>query len=276
MCALFCWRMLIENASANLVFLVCDASGTRPTTTLNLCDAMKSHTFALQNLPPFFAEIPYYLWGQVNYDSEGDCKTPTDRKWTWINLTHRDSGDVVNITCEKGMCTIEGDESDLPRLITFLSARCGTKEIGDFKSSLINWDHKAALKRSSLVAQEFQQAVLAPFDNHYFWGSWKWIGWYASSFTWTGRWIMHSVVRSDSRAIALCIEWLKFPEIWPQQQVAICYALQRLSNEPERTAKDWIRWYDGRWFSKGAKATYPEPDYDRWLAEMKAEFGDGS
>jgi hypothetical protein len=27
---------------------------------------------------PYFAEIPYALWGEVNYDSEGDCGRPTD------------------------------------------------------------------------------------------------------------------------------------------------------------------------------------------------------
>jgi hypothetical protein len=43
---------------------------------------MATHRLRLTEPRPFFAEVPYYLWGQVNYDSEGDCKSPTDREWT--------------------------------------------------------------------------------------------------------------------------------------------------------------------------------------------------
>jgi hypothetical protein len=32
---------------------------------------MTTHRLPLAGLRPFFAEVPYYLWGQVNYDSDG-------------------------------------------------------------------------------------------------------------------------------------------------------------------------------------------------------------
>lgn len=46
---------------------------------------------------PFFAEYPYFLWGEVNYDSDGDCRRPTDREWTQLDLTRRPFGPEVRI-----------------------------------------------------------------------------------------------------------------------------------------------------------------------------------
>jgi hypothetical protein len=48
---------------------------------------------------PFFAEYPYYLWGEVNYDSEGDCKRPTDRAWTRLELANRATRVRLAIKC---------------------------------------------------------------------------------------------------------------------------------------------------------------------------------
>jgi hypothetical protein len=155
----------------------------------------------------------------------------------------------------------------------FLAQRCGGTPDPAPAGPASGWDHAAALLRAAQVASEFEQPSLAPFDSHLFWGSWKWIGWYATEFTWVGRWIMHSVVRNDSRAIPLCIDWLKDPPRFPDQEVALCYAVQRLSGEPARSGKEWVRWYEGGWLSKGAKARYPAPNIDAWLAELKAQFG---
>lgn len=221
---------------------------------------------------PFFAEIPYYLWGQVNYDSDGDCKQPTDRQWTWMYLKHRDTREVVEIKQVDGEWLAEGNDATLGRLALFLTERCGAKTDATPDEPRRGWDHAGSLLRASRVASEFEQQVLAPFDSHLFWGSWKWIGWFATEFTWVGRWIMHSVVRSDPRAIPLCIEWLKGPPRFPEQEVALCYAVERLSGEPERSGREWVTWYDGSSISPGAKAKYPEPNFDAWLGELKAEF----
>jgi hypothetical protein len=40
---------------------------------------MSTHRLRLPGPRPFFAEVPYYLWGQVNNDSAGNCKSPMDR-----------------------------------------------------------------------------------------------------------------------------------------------------------------------------------------------------
>jgi hypothetical protein len=46
---------------------------------------------------PFFAEAPYFLWGEVNYDSEGNCPRPTDRSWTELELTNRQTHEQVSV-----------------------------------------------------------------------------------------------------------------------------------------------------------------------------------
>lgn len=222
---------------------------------------------------PYFAELPYYLWGQVNYDSEGDCQKPTDRQWTWICLEHRGTSEVVEAREDNGEWFIEGNEETASRLAMFLADRCGATGDPSVAAIAGDWSHTIAVGRTMPVRSEFEQSVLSPFDNHAFWGSWKWIGWYATEFTWVGRWIMHSVVRNDPRAIPLCIDWIKTTR-FPEQVAALSFALQRLSGQPARSPKEWVRWYEGGWFSRGAKHQFPEPNIDAWLAELKREYGD--
>ena len=235
---------------------------------------MATYRLQVERPLPYFAEIPYYLWGQVNYDSEGDCKKPTDRQWTWVYLQHRGTQEVIKVKQEDNAWLVEGNGETAARLALFFAQRCGATLVPEPMEVAASWDHDRALLRASRVAFEFEQPFLAPFDSHFFWGSWKWIGWYATEFTWVGRWIMHSVVRHDWRAIPLCIDWLKGPPRFPEQEVALCYAVQRLSGEPARSRNEWVRWYEGGWLSKGSKVRYPEPNIDSWLAELKAEFGD--
>jgi hypothetical protein len=222
---------------------------------------------------PYFAEIPYYLWGQVNYDSEGDCKNPTDREWTRMYLQHRGTEEVVEIRKDKKSCLVTATVETQARLGLFFVNRCSANPVIKPIRLNLNWDHTAASVRAAKVASEFEQPAFAPFDSHFFWGSWKWIGWFATDCTWVGRWIMHSVVRNDTRAIPLCIDWLKAPPRFPEQEAALCYAVQRLSDESARGGKEWVRWYEGSLFLKGAKVRYPQPDLNVWLAEMKREFG---
>jgi hypothetical protein len=165
----------------------------------------------LTELRPFFAEVPYYLWGQVNYDSEGDCKTPTDRGWNWLELTNRETKESVTVMAQADDWTIEGEAPLASRTGLFMATRCRAEWIDGFPAQeLQGWDHEQALARAARVQTEFERPELRPFDvGHLFWGSWKWIGWYATEFTWVGRWIMHSVVTGDKRAVNLCIGWLR-------------------------------------------------------------------
>jgi hypothetical protein len=226
----------------------------------------------LHEARPYFAELPYYLWGQVNYDSEGDCKKPTDRQWTWMYLQHRGTREVIDVKRENGEWLIDGDHETSARLAMFLIERSGGTPDPSLVASAGNWDHAAAIARTLPVRSEFEQPALVPFDTKWFWGSWKWIGWYATEFTWVGRWIMHSVVRNDPRAISLCIDWIKGTR-FPEQAAVLSYAVQRLSGEPARSPGEWVRWYEGGWFSKGAKQRFPEPNIDAWLKELQQQYG---
>lgn len=114
---------------------------------------------------------------------------------------------------------------------------------------------------------EFEQPELRPFDvGHLFWGSWKWVGWFATEFTWVGRWIMHSVVTNDTRAVNLCIRWLRDGTFSEQQSQTLRHALSRLTGHSFATDKEWVEWYE-----KGGGALYPEPNFDQWYADLKAQ-----
>jgi len=192
-------------------------------------------------------------------------------------LQHRDTREVVEVKQAgdggRGEWVIEGDEKTAARLAMFFIDRCGGIAGPELAASAGDWDRAAALARTVLVREEFEQPALAPFDTKLFWGSWKWIGWYATDFTWVGRWIMHSVVRNDPRAIPLCIDWIKATP-FPQQAAALSYAVQRLCGEPDRSPQAWVRWYEGGWFSRGAKQRFPKPDFDAWLADLQRQCGD--
>jgi hypothetical protein len=221
---------------------------------------------------PYFAEVPYYVWGEVNYDSEGDCARPRDRNWTCLELTNRKTNERLNISApHDGPWTVEGSGSAASRACFFLVERCGARSIDGNPVMPAEWDRNAALERAAQVAREFEAPELAPFDSHLFWGSWKWIGWFATEFTWVGRWIMHSVVRKDVRAVALCIDWLRHGTFSAEQSAALRGALHRLTDETFATDQGWIRWYDGDATGLGAKAQYPDPDIDAWLLELKSD-----
>src|SRR5215217_2634941 len=46
---------------------------------------------------PYFAEMPYFLWGAVDYASSGDARVPTDREWRELGLVNRTNGEILEI-----------------------------------------------------------------------------------------------------------------------------------------------------------------------------------
>jgi hypothetical protein len=232
---------------------------------------MAEYKLRITNDRPFFAELPYYLWGQVNYDSEGDCRTPLDRNWKWMELTHRETDEHLDIASDGNEWTISGPDPAAARLAFFMLKRCNAENVGPYlEDQLRSWNHNEAAARATRVAAEFQNELLMPFANgHMFWGSWKWIGWFGTEFTWVGRWIMDSVVRNDARAVNLCIYWLRNGTCHESQSKTLRYALERFTGQSYATDAEWLQWYD----SVGS-ATYPEPDFDKWYADLKAIHGE--
>jgi hypothetical protein len=192
---------------------------------------MATHGLRLTEPRPFFAEVPYYLWGQVNYNSEGDCKSPTDRQWTWLDLTNRETREHLDVNSQGDTWEVAGDDPLAARAAHFLAARCRGEWIGPAPMKLLQgWDHDRAAGRAVRVQEEFERPELRPFDvGHLFWGSWKWVGWFGTEFTWVGRWIMHSVVTGDTRAVNLCVYWLREGTVSEQQSQALRYALHSLT-----------------------------------------------
>ena len=195
---------------------------------------------------PYFAEIPYYLWGRMDYDSAGNCRHPRDREWTWLYLTHRDTDERIHITSEGPRWSVSGPALSVARACRFLTHR--SSAITDGQQSPLDcgadWNHDAGIERAAAVASQFDLPVLEPFGrDHAFWGSWKWIGWYATEFTWVGRLIMDSLVRDDPRAVALCIGWLEAPPAVASQAEALMHALRHHTGLEFDSPGKWIRWY---------------------------------
>jgi hypothetical protein len=118
---------------------------------------MAEYTLHTTQPRPYFAELPYYAWGQVNYDSEGDCKTPLDRNWTWIELTHRDTDEHVEVSSNGTKWTVSGDDPAAKRIAQFLKDRCAADSITP-NPILDDWDAASANERAARVAAEFEKA----------------------------------------------------------------------------------------------------------------------
>jgi hypothetical protein len=233
------------------------------------------YTFIIDSPRPYFAEVPYYLWGTVNYDSEGDCKYPSDTEWTWLQLAHRGNSEAVEITRDGEKWKVCGEDPVAARTTMFLAVRCDSREVNPLPyERLGSWRHEEAAARASRVAAEFSSPKLKIFDSHLFWGGWKWIGWFATEFTWVSRWIMAAVLKSDPRGVPLCIDWLEQGTFSMDQSNAIRQALHALTGESFKTDAEWIRWYNGGSFRRGAKERFPAPDFSAWLEDLKREYGD--
>jgi hypothetical protein len=78
---------------------------------------------------------------------------------------------------------------------------------------------------------------------------------------------MHSVVTDDPRAVSLCIHWLRSGTVGERQSQALRYALSHLTARSFATDKEWVEWYD----TGGGVSQYPEPNFDQWYADLKAQ-----
>jgi hypothetical protein len=223
------------------------------------------HRVRIAGPRPYFAEFAYALWGDVNYDSEGDCRRPTDRAWTWLEVTNRKTGAEVVITSDGEAFTVRSDDAELAaRAAWFLRARTNGEWI-DAAPPESDIDGDAMLARSQRVRDEFPRPELAPLDCDAFWGSWKWVGPSASELTWVGRWIMCSLLTRDPRPVAMTIEWLADGTYDESQSVGLRHALALLTGKSFATDAEWVRWYrDG-----GGAARFPEPNYDDWYEDLK-------
>jgi hypothetical protein len=115
---------------------------------------MATHRLRLTEPRTFFAEVPYYLWGQVNYNSEGDCSSPTDRTWTWLDLTNRESREHLHIASQGDSWEVTGDDPLAARAALFLASRCQGEWISTAPAEqLQGWNHERASARAARVRE---------------------------------------------------------------------------------------------------------------------------
>jgi len=227
---------------------------------------MHHYKLSITTLRPYFAEFPYALWGEVNYDSTGDCRRPTDREWTQLEIMHRSTRERLIITGSGAEFTVQAkDRSLAARAAMFLSERSGSTFIGEHPQARIGiWSYTKAYAATSRIRAEFPRSELIPFDSMLFWGSWKWVGSFATDLTWVGRWIMNSLLTRDTRAVELCVYWLKSGTSHLDQSTALRHALHLLTGQQFASDQEWIKWYDETGYQQ-----YPKPDFDDWLNDLK-------
>lgn len=171
----------------------------------------------------------------------------------------------MSVTGDQDDWKIVGDEALPARTAYFLTQRSAASLLeGGPEADLGDWDHDAAMERTVRVREVFENPILRPFDNNAFFGSWKWVNWTASDLTMTGRWIMNALLIKDTRAVALCIDWLADGPFAEIQSKALRYALSVLTGQTFSTDREWLDWYEEQ-----GKETYPEPDYGAWWAEVR-------
>ena len=198
---------------------------------------------------PFFAEYPYFLWGEVNYDSEGDCEKPTDRNWNFLYLAHRAEKDEIEISnqpkgIESRMYQVAGEKLQLVRLAAYLTAlRTGGSilepessremKVSEFVGLLDRPDDRLTLAEQ--VRAMFLNPALIPFDSKAWWGGWKWCGYFGTKFTIGLRLTMQAVIegKADREMIDWLLEWWNEPPLSSHRE-GVRYAIATLTGkDPE-------------------------------------------
>lgn len=170
---------------------------------------------------PFFAEYPYFVWGEVDYESDGDCRHPTDREWSWLRLVRRDSGERVEVARvspvgERLLYEIKGGSNDSLWAAAYLTALRSSGSIinppsrspiapGEIASSINGVQYR--MVAANRVQAMFSNPALAPFDSHAWWGGWKWSGEFAGETAGGLRLTIKAV--EEGAAGPELIEWLQ-------------------------------------------------------------------
>ena len=189
---------------------------------------------------PYFAVLPYYLWGEVNYNSDGDCLNPLDRMWTYLDVYDRSNKSnyfVINVIKNRTKLIVKGDGDSVKKIYEFFS----------------NSPNEKAMKRVLAVNYCFEHPAVKKFNNHTFWGSWKWIGTMSSDFTITGRWIMLDAMRNSTQGVWVASSWLSHAKInnIQEQVIALSMHIKEVCS-----------------LSGLSDRKYYEPDSDEWENDL--------
>ncbi|QKF94449.1 hypothetical protein QKU48_gp0991 [Fadolivirus algeromassiliense] len=179
---------------------------------------------------PYFASLPFYLWGYSNYDSDGDCKTPKDKEWSYLSVRNRENSDHFDIQIDESRTTltVQGDEKSVNKIQEFFSDN----------------PDAVSMKRVNVVNYCFEHPAVQKFNDNSFWGSWKWVGVEASELTYVGRWLMMDAMRHSNKGAWVAVSWCKETMFEQQAKTLIehikdvCRA-DELGNLVEPDQSDW-------------------------------------
>jgi len=224
---------------------------------------------------PYFAEIPYAVWGDVNYESIGDCEFPTDSKWTLLRIYNRETDQIILIEDVNNELIIQATDSQIAvQTALFLIERCDAKFLeGSLNQTEVgSWTYLKAKKNTERVRALFSNKDLKLFDSKLFWESWKWAGASTTDLTWSGRMIMNSINDHDPRGVSLCIDWLEDSPYYKAQKKALIYALKFLTGLTFETAQEWTDWYHGSLGAEPGIKLYPIPDFEDWKRDIEEKM----
>ncbi len=228
---------------------------------------------------PYFAEIPAFCWGNVDYTFLIDAQHPTDREWRHLALLNRETGQRLMFAPggedrRRPVLAVQASDSDLATraayfLIWRTDGRAHTltqdslEAPEEFAARLGTWDVAAALARSLRVRDEFGRVELMAFDTPTFWAAWKWAGAWATPDLQALRLLMTALLRRDGRGVPLAIALLRQGVPSAEYEAALHNVLNRLTRQPLDTTAAWLTWYTDE-----GRIQYPAPDWAAWRAEM--------
>lgn len=228
---------------------------------------------------PYFAEVPAFCWGNVDYAFHTDASYPTDREWRRLALLNRETGERLLFALEgedrrRPVLAVQASDPDLAARATYFliwrtDGRAHTltqdslEAPEDFVARLGGWDVAAALARSLRVRDEFGRVELMAFDTPTFWDVWKWAGVWATLDLQPQRLLVTALLRRDRRGVPLAIAMLRQGVPNAEYDAALHNVLSRLTRQSLDTTAAWLAWYAAE-----GHLQYPAPDWAAWREEL--------
>jgi hypothetical protein len=228
---------------------------------------------------PYFAEIPAFCWGNVDYTFSTDARFPTDREWRRLTLLNRENGERLALAPlgedrRRAVLAVRASDPGLAaRAAYFLlwrtdgRAQTPTQESleapDDFAPRLAGWDVAAGLARSVRVRDEFGRVELLAFDTPVFWRVWKWAGAWATPDLQAWRLLITALLRRDPRGVPLAIGLLRQGVPSAEHEAALHNVLSRLTRRSLDSTPAWLAWYAAE-----GRQQYPAPDWTAWREEV--------
>ncbi|MBI2930836.1 MAG: hypothetical protein HYY16_04230 [Planctomycetes bacterium] len=212
---------------------------------------------------PFFAEFALFCWGPVDYESQGDCARPTDRRWSWLELRGRAGQDRVLVFKQEHPeapekfphpLRVQATSSRLVWLAAYFAMRStpalaflrrrghmtGFGALGEQLLGDVNLEDR--WERGRPLRGQFESEVLRPFDSMAWWGGWKWYGDFASAGSLPLRRIMRAVLADDRSVLPQVLAAVE-EGIAPERREGYLHAARQLTGASFSTEEECLEWW---------------------------------